>query len=163
MPSFDIVSRIDYAELENTLNNTRKEIMTRYDFQNLKTEITLDKKEKTLNILAADSMKMEAVKDMILRNAAKRKVDLRVFDFQEPEPTTGMALKRVVKLKEGIEKDTAKKIVALIKEAKIKVQPSIQGEEVRVTGKQRDDLQGAMALVRGADVGVAVQFVNFKD
>lgn len=163
MPSFDIVSRIDYAELENTLNNTRKEIMTRYDFQNLKTELTLDKKEKKLQIHAADNMKMEAVKEMLMRNAAKRKLDLRIFDFQEPEPTTGMALKRVVKLKEGIDKDTAKKIVAAIKESKVKVQPSIQGEEVRVTGKQRDDLQSAMAIVRQGDFGVACQFVNFKD
>jgi uncharacterized protein YajQ (UPF0234 family) len=163
MPSFDIVSKIDYAELDNTLNNTRKEILTRYDFQNLKTELTLDKKEKKLHIHAPDSMKMEAIKEMLMRNAAKRKLDLRIFDFQESEQTTGMALKREVKLKEGIEKDVAKKIVAAIKEAKLKVQPSIQGDEVRVSGKQRDDLQQAMALVKAGDFGVACQFVNFKD
>lgn len=163
MPSFDVVNKIDTQELDNAINNTLKEIATRYDFRNLKTELTFDKKEKKLHILAADKMKMDAVREMFLNKAVKRGLDIKLFEFEEPQPTSAGQLKREVKVKEGIAQDTAKKMVRAIKDSKIKVQASIQGEELRVSGKQRDDLQQAMALLRGGGFDVPLQFVNFKD
>ena len=162
MPSFDIVSRVEMQEVENALNNTRKEIATRYDFQRSKTEVTFDKKEKKIHVVTDDSMKMDAVKEMLLKNFAKRKVDLRSLQFEDPTPTAHAALKRDVLIKEGIEKDIAKQIVAIIKESKIKVQASIQGDELRVSGKQIDDLQSVMSLLKGTDLPVGLQFLNLK-
>ena len=162
MPSFDVVNRIEMHELENALNNTKKAIQQRYDFRNSKTEITLDAKEKKLRILTEDKMKMEAIKEMFQSAAAKRKLDLRTFDWQEPQPGPQANLKREVKLREGLEQETAKKIVKMVKDSKIKVQASIQGEEVRVTGKNIDDLQAVIAMLKAADFEVPLQYVNFK-
>lgn len=163
MPSFDVVNKIDMQELDNAINNTIKEIATRYDFRNLKTELTFDKKEKKIHIVAADKMKMDAVREMLLNKAVKRGLDIKAFEFEDPQPTSAGQLKRDVKVKEGIAQDTAKKMVRAIKDSKLKVQASIQGEELRVSGKQRDDLQEAMALLRSGGFEVPLQFVNFKD
>lgn len=162
MPSFDIVSRVEMQEVDNAVNNTLKAIQQRYDFRGSKTEVSLDKKEKKIRILTEDKMKMEAVKEMLQQNAVKRKIDLKTLKFEDPEPAAGSTLRREVTIKEGIDQDTAKKIVKLIKDSKMKVQASIQGEEVRVSGKKIDDLQEAIALVRGADIDVPLQFVNMK-
>jgi uncharacterized protein YajQ (UPF0234 family) len=162
MPSFDIVSRVDLQEIDNAVNNTLKEVANRFDFRGSKTELTFDRKEKSLHMVAGDKMKMDALKEMFLQKAVKRGLEIKVFDFEEPTPTSGGALKRDVKLREGIEQPLAKKIVARIKESKIKVQGSIQGEEVRVTGKQIDDLQAVMAMLKGEDYDTPLQFVNFK-
>ncbi len=162
MPSFDVVSKVEWQELDNALNNTRKEIVTRYDFRNSKTTLTFDRKEQTLHIVTEDAMKMEAIKEMFLSKAIKRGLDVRSFTFDEPLPTSQGHLKREVHVKEGIEQDLAKRIVKMIKDSKIKVQGSIQGDQVRVTGKQIDDLQAVMALLRGAGLEVPVQFVNMK-
>lgn len=163
MPSFDIVSRVDLQEVDNAVNNTRKEIASRYDFRGSKTEVNFDRKEKTITVLTEDDMKMEAVREMFLARASKRGIDLKSFKFEETQPTAHGHRKRTVKVLEGIEQDIAKRIVKHIKDTKIKVQASIQGNEVRVSGKQRDDLQTAMQLVREMGVEVPVQFVNFKD
>jgi cyclic-di-GMP-binding protein len=162
MPSFDIVSRVDLQEIDNAINNAKKEIATRYDFRNSKTSIDFDRKEKKINIVADDKMKMDAVREILQSKAVKRNIDLKSFEFGEPQPTAHAALKREVKVKEGLEQDVAKKIVKMIKDAKLKVQASIQGEEVRVTGKQIDDLQSVMAMLRGAGLEVPLQFVNMK-
>ncbi len=162
MPSFDVVSRVEMHELENALNNTRKAIATRYDFRNSPTELTHNAKDKKLHMVAADKMKMEALKEMFQSAAAARKIDLRTFDFKEIEPGASANVKRDVLVREGLEQETAKKAVRMIKDSKIKVQASIQGDELRVTGKQIDDLQAVMTLLRGADLGVPLQFVNMK-
>lgn len=162
MPSFDIVSRVEMQEVDNAVNNTLKEVATRYDFRGTKTELTFDRKEKKLHIVAGDKMKIEALREMFLQKAVKRGLEIKVFDFEEPTPTTGGALKQDVKLREGIEQPLAKKIVARIKESKIKVQGSIQGDEVRVTGKQIDDLQAVMAMLKSEKYDTPLQFVNMK-
>lgn len=162
MPSFDIVSQVEMQEIDNTINNTRKEVATRYDFRGSRVEIDLDKKAKRIHLVAEDKMKMEALREMLTSNAAKRKVDLKALKFEEPEPTSQGALKRDVIIREGIEQDIAKKIVKTIKGSKIKVQASIQGDSVRVTGKQIDDLQQVMTLMREADFDLPLQFENMK-
>ena len=163
MASFDIVSRIDMQELDNAVNNTLKEIATRYDFRNTKTQITLDKKAKIIHVVAQDKMKMEAVREMLIGKAVKRQIDIKSFRFQEPKPTSDAALKRDIEIREGIEQDTAKQIVKLIKDTKLKVQASIQGDEVRVNGKKIDDLQSVISAVNNADLDLPLQFVNMKN
>ena len=162
MPSFDIVSKVEMHELDNAVNNTRKEISTRYDFRNSKTQVTVDKKEKIIHVVTDDKMKMEAVREMLLSNAAKRKLDLKSFKFEDPQPTSDAALKRDVKIREGIDKDTAKGIVKTIKGTKLKVQASIQGDEVRVSGKKIDDLQAVISMLNEADIDIPLQYVNMK-
>ncbi|MCX5662952.1 MAG: YajQ family cyclic di-GMP-binding protein [Planctomycetota bacterium] len=163
MPSFDVVSRVDLQEVDNTINNTRKAIMTRYDFRGSKTELLFDRKEKKINIHTEDKMKLDAVTEMLRAAAVKRGLDLKSLKFGDPVPSTGMSLRCEVKIKEGIEQEAAKKLVKLIKDAKLKVQASIQGDELRITGKQRDDLQQAIALLKGSGAEVPLQFVNMKE
>jgi uncharacterized protein YajQ (UPF0234 family) len=162
MPSFDAVNEINLQEVDNTVNNTLKAIATRYDFRGSHTELTFDRKEKKLHLVAADKMKMEAVREMLCQAASKRGIDLKSLKFEEATPTSGGALKRDVKLLEGIDQDIAKKMVKLIKDSKIKVQAAIQGDKVRVTGKQIDDLQQVMALLKQADLGIPLQFNNMQ-
>ncbi len=162
MASFDVVSKVEMHELDNAINNTLKEISTRYDFRNLNTKLTLDKKEKVIRVVAADKMKMEAIREMLLAKAAKRKIDLRSFKFEDPQPTSDAAMKRDVKIREGIEQDTAKRIVKMIKETKLKVQAAIQGDAVRVTGKKLDDLQAVMDMLNRADLDIPIQYDNMK-
>lgn len=162
MPSFDVVSRVDMQEVDNAVNNACKEIATRYDFRSSNTQVTLDRKEKQIHVVTADKMKMQAVQEILANKAAKRNINLKSFEFQEPQPTSHGALKCDVKVKEGIDHDTAKQIVRLIKEAGIKVQASIQGEEVRVSGKKIDDLQSVIAMLRSANLDVPLQYVNMK-
>jgi uncharacterized protein YajQ (UPF0234 family) len=162
MPSFDIVSQVNLQNVDDAVNNTHKQIATRYDLRGSKTEITLDRKEKRVVLLAADTMKLEALRQMFMTNAAKRGVDLKSFRLEEPEPAAGGAVRRRITFKEGLEKEEAKKVVQLIKDLDLKVQPAIQGDEVRVTGKKIDDLQAVIAALRQADLNVALQFVNMK-
>ena len=163
MPSFDVVSKVDLQEVDNAVNNTLKEVANRYDFRGSKTELTFDRKEKTLHMVAADKMKMDALKEMFLQKAVKRGLEIKTFDFEEPTPTSGGALKRDVKLREGIEQPLAKKMVAAIKQSKLKVQASIQGDELRVQGKQIDDLQAVISLLKSEDYETPLQFVNMKN
>ena len=162
MPSFDIVSRVDTQEIDNAVNNTRKEINTRYDFRNSKTQITLDKKTKLIHVVTEDKMKMEAVREMLIAKAVKRNIDIKSFQFEDPKPTTDAALKRDVRIREGIDQDTARQIVKMIKGTKMKVQASIQGEEVRVSAKKIDDLQAVIEKVKAIPLSVPLQFVNMK-
>lgn len=162
MPSFDIVSEVDIQEVDNAVNNTVKEIDTRYDFRGVTTNLDLNKKDKIISLVTGDEMKVKAVRDMLITHFTRRKVDSRVMEFGEMEPTSQGQLKQQIKLKEGISKEEAKKVTKLIKDSKIKVQASIQDEQIRVTGKKIDDLQSVISLVKDCDVDLPFQFVNMK-
>lgn len=162
MASFDIVNEINAQEVDNAVNNTLKEISTRYDFRGLHTEVTYHKNENRIHLVAAENMKMQAVKEMLIKNFVKRGIDSKVLDFDKEEGTSQGHLKMDVALKEGIDRETAKKIVKEIKDLKLKVQPQIQDEQVRVTGKKIDDLQAIIAHLKSKDMGVPLQFTNMK-
>lgn len=162
MASFDIVNEINAQEVDNAVNNTLKEISTRYDFRGLHTEVTFHKNENRIHLVAAENMKMQAVKEMLIKNFVKRGIDSKVLDFGKEEGTSQGHLKMDVALKEGIDRETAKKIMKEIKDLKLKVQPQIQDEQVRVTGKKIDELQAIIAHLKSKDMGVPLQFVNFK-
>ena len=162
MPSLDIVSRVNFAELDNALNNTHKAIAARFDFRGATAELTLDKKEKTLKIVADDGTKLRGIREMFESAAQRRGIALKTFTWGENEPTLAGKLKCEVKVQDGIEQEKAKEIVKIIKETKLKVQASIQGDELRVSGKKIDDLQAVIKLLNGAGLGVPLQYVNMK-
>lgn len=162
MPSFDIVNEINAQEVDNAVNNTLKEVSTRYDFKELHTEITFSKKEKRINVVAADSMKLKAVKDMLIKHFIKRGLEPKALEFGEEEGSSSGAMKLSASIKEGIDRDTAKKIVKAIKNSNLKVQPAIQDDKVRVTGKKIDDLQKVIEMLKSQKYGIPLQFVNMK-
>ena len=162
MPSLDIVNQLEWQELDNALNNTRKAVMQRYDFRNTPTTLDLDKKQKTILLKTSDAMKIEALKEMFQSAAAKRKLSLKHFHFGEVEPGPGGTVKCLVTIREGLEKDLAKKIVKMIKDTKLKVQPSIQGDTIRLSGKKIDDLRQVMSTLNEADLEAPLQYVNMK-
>ncbi|NLW82298.1 MAG: YajQ family cyclic di-GMP-binding protein [Desulfovibrionales bacterium] len=162
MPSFDIVSELDLQEVDNAVNNVRKETETRYDFRGVHTEIDFNRKTKTISLLTGDDMKIRAVRDMLISHFVRRKIDPKSMEFGEPEKTSRGQLKQEIKLHDGIDKDSARKLVKIIKDSKVKVQAAIQDEQVRVTGKQIDDLQATIALLRETDFELPLQFVNMK-
>lgn len=162
MPSFDVVNKVDLQELDNAVNNVKKEVETRFDFRGANTEITLDKGNKRVSIMTADEMKIKAVAEMLQAHCIKRKLDPKVLEFKDIEPTSKGAVKRDVQIREGITKEQAQKIVKDIKASKLKVQAAIQDDQVRVTGKKIDDLQEVIALLKGGDYDVPFQFVNMK-
>jgi uncharacterized protein YajQ (UPF0234 family) len=162
MPSFDIVSRFNFSELDNAINNANKAIAARFDFRGSTVEITVDRKEKKIKFVAEDATKMRGVREMFESAAHKRGIDIKSFKWGENEGTALGRYKCEVKIQDGIEQELAKQIVRFIKDSKLKVQASIQGEELRVTGKQIDDLQAVMKLVEGGKFGIPFQFVNMK-
>jgi len=162
MPSFDIVNKIDMQEMDNAVNMTRKTITTRYDFRKSKTEITLNKQDKRIHILTEDEMKMKAVEDDLIGKCVKRKIDAKALDYQEVEPTSKGMIKRDILIREGIDTDTARKIVKMIKGLKLKVQAQIQDQQVRVTGKKIDDLQRIIGMLKESNLEVPLQYVNMK-
>jgi hypothetical protein len=162
MPSFDIVSEVTVGELENAINNTNREVSTRFDFRNSKTTIKLDKKEKIIHVVTSDEMKMNFLKDMLQSNCFKRKVDPKCLEFKKIEAISDGLLKRNVKINEGITKDIAREIVKKIKNMKLKVQASIQDEQVRVTAKKIDDLQAVITMCDSANIDIPLQYVNMK-
>ncbi len=162
MASFDIVNQVNIQEVDNAVNNTLKEISTRYDFRGLHTEVNFDRKENRIDILAAESMKMRAVREMLIKHFVKRGIEPKIMEFGPEEGTSQGAVKMTVKLKEGIDRETAKKIVKEIKAAKLKVQPAIQEDQVRVSGKKIDDLQEVIRLLKNKDFGIPLQFINMR-
>lgn len=162
MPSMDIVSRLNFAELDNAINNTHKAIAQRFDFRGHPVEIEVDRKAKVIRIAADDGTKLKGVREMFESAAHRRGIDIKAFKWGENQPTALGRLKAEVKVQDGIEQDVAKQIVKLIKDTKMKVQASIQGDELRVQGKQIDDLQAVIRLVSGANLGLPLQFVNMK-
>jgi cyclic-di-GMP-binding protein len=162
-PSLDIVSKLDFAELDNAINNLKKMMSTRFDFRGSVWTIEVDRKEKTLKIVAEDATKHKAILEELQKCAMRRNIDPRAFDPQPTEHSLGGNLKRVIKLRSGLEQDKAKLIVAKVKATGLKVQASIQGEEVRLSGKQIDDLRTVMAALQAdEEIGVPLQFVNMK-
>lgn len=162
MPSFDIVSRIELQEVDNAVNITKKAILSRYDFRGSKTEITLDKKEKTIHVTTEDEMKMRAVQETLIENLVKRKVDRKCLDPKQSQMAAQGMIQREIAIKEGVDSDTARNIVKMIKEKKLKVQAAIQENQVRVTGKQIDDLQTVMQTLRAANLSIPLQFINMQ-
>ncbi len=163
MASFDIVNKLDMQEVDNAVNNTIKTIDTRYDFRGSNTRIELNKKEKKVEIVTADEIKMKAVQEMFISNFIKRKIDPKCLDFGIIDSTSGGQKKMTITLLEGIDKEKAKKIVKIIKEKKLKVQAAIMDESVRVTGKKIDDLQSVIqTLKEEKSLGIPLQFVNMK-
>lgn len=162
MPSLDVVNQIDLQEVDNAINNTIKEIQTRYDFRDSRTEVEFNKKNKVISVVTEDNMKVKAVKEMLTANFVKRNLSHKSIDFQEPEGTSHGGLKFNVLLREGINRDNAKTIIKLIKDTKLKVQASIHDDKVRVTGKKIDDLQAVMAMLRKENLEIPVQFENMK-
>jgi hypothetical protein len=162
MPSFDIVSRLDLQEVDNAVNNTKREVSTRYDFRNLKTEITLDKKGNVIHLSTASEMKMEDLRQILVTQIIKRGVSPKALEFGEPKPAGMDQVKMDIKLLEGIEKEKAKKLVKKIKDLGLKVQPAIQDDQVRVTGKKIDDLQAVIEAMKTSDADIPLQYVNMK-
>lgn len=160
MPSFDIVSEIDMHEVTNAVDQAKRELGNRWDFKNVDADIELD--DKGLTISAEQEFQLEQLMDMLRMAFAKRSIDTRALS-ENGESKAGKLIKQHLELKQGIETDMAKKIVKMIKEAKLKVQSSIQGDKVRVTGKKRDDLQTAIALLKETELDVPLQFNNFRD
>ncbi len=163
MPSFDVVSRVDMQEMDNAVNQVKKEITTRYDFRGSKTQIDLDRKEGKLVVLTEDDMKLRAIKDMLISKVVKRSIEAQALVFGDSEKAGGDMLRQTVTITNGIDIETARRAVKLIKDSKLKVQASIQGDEVRVTGKSRDDLQEAIQALKAEDLGMPLQYVNFRE
>ena len=163
MPSFDIVSRVDMQEMDNVVNQVKKEISTRFDFRGSKTSIELDRKEGKIVTLTEDDMKLRAIKDMLIAKTVRRDIDAKALDFGLHEKAGGDMVKQTVSIHNGIDIETARKVVKLVKDTKLKVQAAIQGDEVRITGKQRDDLQDAIHAIKEADFGMPLQFVNYRE
>jgi uncharacterized protein YajQ (UPF0234 family) len=155
MPSFDIVSKTDLAELDNALNGMSREIATRFDFKG--SRCAVERKENLITMLADDDMKLRQMQELLRGYLARRKLDPGCLEMREPEKASGNALRQQVVVKQGIDQTLAKRIVKAIKDAKLKVQAAIQGDELRVTGKKRDDLQAAIQLVRGLGIEQPLQ------
>lgn len=160
MPSFDVVSKVDMQEIDNAVNQARKEIEQRYDFKGTKNEIELEK--DALTILAADDYKLDAVIDILKGKLVRRGISPKCLDFQKKEPASHGAVRQKIAIVQGISKEKGKEIIAVIKESKLKVQPQIMEDQVRVTGKQIDDLQEVIQLLKGKDLGVELQYINFR-
>ena len=165
MPSFDVVSKVDMQEVDNAVNQVRKEISTRYDFRNSKSSVELDKtpNKEVITINADDKMKLDAITDMLNQKMAKRGVGVRALDYQEEEQAMGGSIRQKVLIKQGIQTEDGKKINKMIKELGLKkVNSQIQQEQVRVNGPSRDDLQTIIAAIKSS-IELELQFVNFKD
>lgn len=163
MPSFDIVSEVELQEVRNAIENATRELETRFDFRNVEATIELNEKNKTIKVLSESDFQVNQLLDILRAKLLKRGIEGASLEVPEEFVHSGKTWFVEAKLKQGIESDVAKKVVKLIKESKLKVQTQIQGEELRVTGKARDDLQATMALVRGGNLGQPFQFKNFRD
>ncbi len=160
MPSFDIVSEVNIQEVDNAVNQARKELSSRYDFRGSKSEIQWDRKE--IKLLGDDETKLAALRDILQSKLHRRGIDIQAVKFEKPEAAGGMMWRQEVKIVQGIEKEKAKEIVKVIKDSKLKVQPAIQGELVRVTSKSIDDLQTCIAMMKKSNVGIPMQFTNMR-
>src|ERR1700753_3142565 len=159
--SFDVVSKVEVQEVKNAIDQASKEVGARFDLKNSKSSITLEGNE-TIQLASQDEYTLKAVIDILAQKQVKRNVSLKNLEYEKIEPAANSSVRQKIKLKQGINSDAAKKIVALIKDSKKKAQASIQGDTVRVTSKDRDTLQEIIALLRSKDVGVELQFTNFR-
>lgn len=160
--SFDVVSKIDLAEVNNAIQQALKEIVTRYDLKTSKSDIQLDEKDHKILLSSADEFKLKAVTEVLEQKLVKRKVPLKGLTFGAVTPAAGSSVRQEISLQQGIPIEKAREIVKLIKDSKKKVQASIQGDLVRISGRDRDTLQDVIALLRGQDFGIDVQFTNYR-
>lgn len=161
MPSFDIVSEVNQVEVRNAVDQTNKEVSTRFDFKG--SDARVESKESVLTLYADDEFKLKQVNDILVGKLAKRGVDTRCLEYADPEKVSGNKVKQAVTVRTGVEQELAKKIQRLVKDSKMKVQASIQGDAVRVSGTKKDDLQAAIALVRKSVTDFPLQYQNFRD
>jgi len=161
MPSFDVVSRLDHQEIDNAIGNATREITTRYDFKGSNTSI--EKKDNSIVVLTDDEMKAGQVNDMLVTHFVRRKVDPLCLKKKELEKAGGNKIKQIYDLIEGIDQSICKKLIADVKSSKIKVQVKINGNELRVDGKKKDDLQSVIQLIESSNIGIPLQFINFRD
>lgn len=161
MPSFDVVSEIDKPELSNALNQANKEISTRYDFKG--SDARVEQSDAQLLVYADNDFQVRQATDVLVQKLSKRGLDLACLKYREIEEVGGGKARQIIDLQEGINSDLGRKLVKQIKDQKLKVQTAIQGDQLRVTGKKRDDLQAVMAFLRDADAGIPLQFNNFRD
>jgi len=161
MPSFDVISKINHQEFDNALANCLREIGNRFDFKGL--NISIERKEQVITTLAPDELKLKQVNELLQVHLIRRKVDPRVIVIKNSENAAGSSIRQISELKEGINQENVKKIITDIKKLKLKIQIKIQGEELRVEGKKRDNLQEAMLAIREIDIGLPIEFVNFRD
>lgn len=161
MPSFDIVSRTDLAEVDNAVRNIQREIATRFDFKGSKSSI--ERKDEVLTVVADDDLKLKQIHELIKGHFTRRSVDPGALEYKDPEKASGNLVRQTILVKQGIAIDLAKRIVKEIKGTKLKVQASIQGDEVRISGKKRDDLQEAIAFVKSLKIEHPLQYQNFRD
>ncbi|KFF72362.1 nucleotide-binding protein [Pectobacterium brasiliense] len=163
MPSFDIVSEIDMQEVRNAVENATRDLSTRWDFRNVPASFELNEKSQSIKVASESDFQVQQLVDILREKLVKRGIEGGSLDIPEEMEHSGKTYSVEAKLKQGIETTLAKQVIKLIKDSKLKVQAQIQGEQVRVTGKSRDDLQGVMALIRGGNLGQPFQFTNFRD
>ena len=161
MPSFDVVSRTDLMEVDNAINSVKREIKQRYDLAGTKCDI--GRIDNTVTIIADDTMKLTQVEDLLREHLARRKVDRRAFEFKATRNASGGTIRRTISIRQGIDADLGRKITKAVKSTKIKVQISIQGSELRMSGKKRDDLQETIAFIKEMNIDQPLQYVNFRD
>jgi hypothetical protein len=160
--SFDIVSKVDIQEVRNAIDQAIKEVKQRFDLKDSKSEIELLQGDKEIQLASAAEYKLDAVKEILGQKLVKRGVSLKNLEYGKLEPAAGQSVRQKITLQQGIPGEKAKEIVRLVKDSKKKVQASIQGDTVRISGKDRDELQAIMALLRGKDLGVDLQFTNYR-
>ena len=161
MPSFDVVSSPDLQEIDNAINNTKREVDNRFDFKD--TNSTIDRSEYSITIETADNSKLNQFNEIFKNNIVRRKIDPKFIHVKSTETASGNRVRQFVDILNGISKEDAKKITNLVKSSKMKVQASIQGEEIRITGKKRDELQAMIDLLKQSDIGLPLQYQNFRD
>jgi uncharacterized protein YajQ (UPF0234 family) len=160
--SFDVVSKVDLQAMDNAVNSALRELTTRFDFKGSVSRLELDKKANTLTLYSDNDGKLKSVVDILQNRLVKQNIPLKSLDHGPVLPAEGGTVRQVAKIVQGVASEKAKEMVRAIKDAKMKVSPSIQGDQLRVTGRSKDELQQAMALLRGQDFGIALQFVNFR-
>ena len=161
MPSFDVVSRTDLMEVDNAINGVRREIKQRFDLTG--TKCAIDRTDDSLTMIADDSMKMQQLEDLLRKYLASRKVDQRSLEFKPPQDAAGGTLRQTITIKQGIDGDLGRRINKAVRGAKLKVQVSIQGPEIRVSAKKRDDLQSAISFIKEMDIDQPLQYVNMRE
>jgi len=163
MPTFDIVSKIDGQTLDNAINTAKKDILNRYDFNDSKSTVELDKKTNLITIVTENDMRLKAIQDAIITRMVKQNLDSNALDTGKEHYASGNMIRKEIKIKEGIDKEAAKKIVKKIKDSGLKVQPSIMEDQVRVQAKKIDDLQAVISLCRSEDFGQPLQYINMRN
>ena len=161
MPSFDIVSKTDLAEVDNALANMAREMSQRYDFKGSQSKV--ERKEGEVTLFADDELKLKQMHELLQGHFARRKIDAGVIDYKPLEKATGQSVRQKALIKQGVDRDLAKRLVKEVKDGKFKVQISVQGDELRVTGKKRDDLQAVIQHIKGLGIEQPLQYVNFRD